>query len=72
MRTDTQGRIIWYWCDPEKNGECRKSSCSHLMTAQEGGICEITSRAEYARVDAQGNPIEYDFKTRRKKGCTGN
>lgn len=51
---------ILYYCDPEKNTECRKMGCAHLFTAIEGGVCFITLKKECARLDRNGNPMIYD------------
>ena len=31
-----------YYCDPEKNTECKKNSCAYVLTREEGGICDAT------------------------------
>lgn len=49
-----------YWCDPEKNTECRKSSCKYLLTPGEGGVCEATFRRAFARTDGNGVPMVYE------------
>ena len=41
----------YYWCDPEKNTECRKASCFF-----NGGDCRITSRRSCAVLDG-GMPV---------------
>jgi hypothetical protein len=41
-----------YYCDPEKNTECRKTMCF-----RKGGPCKRTSNPEYAKKDENGNPI---------------
>lgn len=51
---------IMYYCDPEKNTECRKRMCAHLYTLTEGGVCFITMKREFARNDANGNPVIYE------------
>ena len=40
-----------YWCDPEKNTECRKADC-----CVDGGDCRITSRRSCAMTDG-GMPM---------------
>lgn len=45
----------WYWCEPARNKACRKRSCCEY-----GGTCELTSSAEYAVRDPEGNPVEAD------------
>lgn len=45
----------WYWCDPSRNAKCRKRGCCDY-----GGPCELTSDAECAVKDKDGNPVEVD------------
>ena len=42
-----------YYCDPEKNTECRK-----IMCFRKGGPCKRTSNPEHAKKDENGNPIK--------------
>lgn len=49
-----------YYCDPEKNVECSKSNCK-LSDGSKFQDCELTSHPEYAKTDADGNPIEYVY-----------
>ena len=49
-----------YLCDPEKNTECRKTSCCYLLTREEGGVCEATFRRAFARTDGNGVPMVYE------------
>ena len=51
---------VMYYCDPEKNTECRKTACAHCLTITEGGVCFITMKRECARTDANGVPVIYD------------
>lgn len=55
-----QDKAIMYYCDPEKNTECRKIGCAHTMTLEEGGVCFITMQREYARTDENGDPVIYN------------
>ena len=48
-----------YYCDPEKNTECKKRGCAYIFTRLEGGVCCATLHREYARTDEKGNPVEY-------------
>ena len=56
-----------YWCDPEKNTECRKMSCRYLLRPCEGGTCEATFQRECARLDENGQPMEYEKQKEWKK-----
>lgn len=58
-----------YVCDPEKNVECRKTSCCYLLELAEGGVCSATFHREYAREYQDGTPMIYE-RTERKK-CIG-
>lgn len=49
-----------YWCDPEKNTECRKSGCRYVLRPCEGGVCEATFRRAFARTDENGMPMIYE------------
>lgn len=60
-----QDHAIMYYCDPEKNADCRKSCCAHCMTIEEGGVCFITLHREFARTDANGDPVTYEPKRRK-------
>ena len=44
---------IFFICDPERNKECAKDGYYRAW-----GPCKATSRAEYAKRDADGKPIE--------------
>ena len=48
------------WCDPEKNKECRKMSCRHVLTLPEGGVCEATFNPAFALLDEHGKPMVYE------------
>ena len=50
-----------YWCDPEKNTECRKTSCRYVLRKCEGGVCAATFRRAFARLDENGVPMVYDM-----------
>ena len=56
---EQEGATVYY-CDPEKNTECRKRHCAHCLTILEGGVCFITMRREFARTDANGEPVIYE------------
>ena len=43
--------IILYECDPEKNTQCRKISCTIHK------VCYCTRDPEYAKKDENGDPI---------------
>ena len=49
-----------YWCDPEKNTECRKMGCRYVLRPCEGGVCEATFRRAFARLDENGVPMIYE------------
>ena len=61
MQPKKNGATLYY-CDPEKNTECRKTGCAHVLTKTEGGVCFITLREEYARLDSNGRPMIYQKK----------
>ena len=46
-----------YWCDPEKNVDCRKLGCRYTLRPEEGGVCEATFRRAFARLDENGKPM---------------
>ena len=54
-----------YWCDPEKNAECRKTGCRYVLRPEEGGVCEATFRRAFARLDGDGVPMIYERKERK-------
>lgn len=49
-------RPTLYLCDPEKNTECRKTSCVHKPVAV-GPLCRTTKHPEFAKLDEDGDPI---------------
>ena len=49
-----------YYCDPEKNVSCPKTSCK-LLGGDKYPSCELTGHPEYAKTDADGNPMEYIY-----------
>lgn len=51
---------VLYWCDPEKNTECRKMICRHVLTLAEGGVCEATFNPAFALLDEHGKPMVYE------------
>ena len=55
-----QDGAVMYYCDPDKNMECKKNICAHCLTITEGGNCFITMRREFARTDANGEPVIYE------------
>ncbi len=50
-----------YKCDPEKNPECKKTSCFI-----HGGCCDNTTNPEAAITDENGKPIEETLEALRK------
>lgn len=56
-----------YWCDPERNTECKKLGCRYILRPEEGGVCEATFRRAFARRDGNGEPMIYDKQPRRKE-----
>ena len=58
---------VLYWCDPEKNTECRKTGCRYVLRPCEGGVCEATFQQAFARLDENGEPMIYDKQPRRKE-----
>ena len=48
----------WFWCDPEKNTECRKFMCfAHNGYKGEGRqVCRLTSKEKFAKTGADGKP----------------
>jgi len=67
---ESQGTATLYWCDPEKNVECAKRNCRHVLTREEGGICEATFRRAYAMTDGNGVPMVYEKAERFKRART--
>lgn len=53
------GKATLYWCDPEKNTECRKTSCCYVLSQIEGGVCCATFRRAFAQLDRNGQPMIY-------------
>lgn len=49
-------RPTLYLCDPDKNTECRKTSCVHNPVAV-GPLCRSTKHFEFAKLDEDGDPI---------------
>jgi hypothetical protein len=54
-----------FYCDPERNTECGKEACAYLLTPEEGGVCCVTVRREFARTDGNGEPVPYLPKKRK-------
>ena len=54
-----QDKRKWFVCDPALNSECQKKSCFLY-----GGPCELTSKAECAVKDGNGEPAEVDPRER--------
>lgn len=52
----------WFVCDPGQNMECEKRNCFLY-----GGPCELTSNAECAVKDENGEPIKVDPRERLKE-----
>jgi len=50
-----------YICDPEKNTECRKTGCRYMLTAEKGGMCNVTFKKECARIGPDGKPEVFAF-----------
>jgi len=46
-----------YLCDPQKNTECKKTTCKTNLKAKYR-VCELTSKVAYALRDENGEPIE--------------
>ena len=42
-----------YICDPEKNTECKKTSCW-----KKGGLCNCTTKPECAALHENGQPMK--------------
>ena len=59
-----------YWCDPERNVDCRKLGCRYTLRPEEGGVCEATFRRAFARLDENGKPMVYE--KGGKKECISN
>lgn len=49
--------VVLYICDPEKNTECKKSSCK----ADGKGYCELTRKREAAKHKENGEPMVYSM-----------
>ena len=59
MSMDGSDRKRWFVCDPALNRECGKKSCFLY-----GGPCDLTSKAECAVKDPDGEPVEVDPRER--------
>lgn len=46
-----------YLCDPDKNTECRKTSCYHMNMNPQYGVCKYTTHQEYSK---DGKTYIYD------------
>lgn len=46
-----------YLCDPDKNKQCKKTSCAYNKEAKYH-FCKLTSDRRYAQLDDKGEPIE--------------
>ena len=57
-----QSKRKWFVCDPALNSECQKKRCFLY-----GGPCELTSKAECAVKDGNGEPAEVDPRERLKE-----
>ena len=55
-------RPTLYLCDPEKNTDCRKSSCVHNPDAIHKA-CFATANPELAVLDRAGMPVRLESKT---------
>ena len=51
---------LYFYCDPEKNTECKKRSC-HIMK-KPWARCELTRNQEFARLNRDGFPMIYGLK----------
>lgn len=56
---------VLYYCDPEKNTECRKIYCGYLLELAEGGVCAATFDRRFAREYSDGTPMIYEKRGRR-------
>lgn len=45
-----------FCCDPEKNKECKKTSCAYNKFAKHQS-CKATTDYRFAQLDDKGNPI---------------
>ena len=45
--------VKFYYCNPEKNTDCKKTAC--IIT---GGECALTTNENFAMIGQDGNPIE--------------
>ena len=45
-----------FCCDPEKNKECKKTSCAYNKSAKYQS-CKATTDYRFAQLDDKGNPI---------------
>ena len=48
-------KVNFYLCDPEKNTECKKSSCLYKRNRKTG--CDKTSNRNCAKLDENDEPI---------------
>ena len=60
---------IIYYCDPEKNKECRKNNCHYDMN-NGFGRCKMTIHEEYAVRDRDGKPVVAQIRDDGKEGDT--
>lgn len=47
---------VLFCCDPEKNKECKKTSCAYNKFAKFQS-CKATTDYRFAQLDDKGNPI---------------
>ena len=49
---------VLYWCDPEKNTECKKNGCALVSKrGKKAGDCTLTCKRECAVLDEEGRPV---------------
>lgn len=58
------GAEIYFYCDPEKNTECRKQRCH--AAGKTGWNCEITRKQECAKTDRDGFQKVYGLRFERE------
>lgn len=51
---NTKNKLPLYFCDPNKNTECKKTSCLYAVGKYKE--CDATSHREFAQLDENGEP----------------
>lgn len=57
MKRKLEAKKELYLCDPNKNVECRKTSCKYDTNAK-WHECDCTTKKEFAMLDEHDEPIK--------------